>query len=164
MEPSSTLPAGMRLYQRRRSGPPLAAPVSAPRVSRRQTQKAMAAPSALPNAQTPKRSRTTDKDQEFMKGYCLSSRQLPSFFEKTAPFDYVVAVNNVRMRWPECSDLSGWDAPKSILQHVVLPDMNFAHLAGNCTFTRTPKVDPTSRALAASGALVGNAQGFCMCG
>ena len=56
------------------------------------------------------------------------------------------------------------DACNLIVKREVFPDMNSAHLPANHTFARVPKVDPTSRVVAASGARIADAQEFCMCG
>ena len=48
-------------------------------------------------------------------------------------------------------------------QREVSSDINSARLPGNHTFAQTPKVDPPSRAQAASGAQGADAQGFRAC-
>ena len=48
-------------------------------------------------------------------------------------------------------------------QHEVLSDVGFARLHANQTFARIPKDDPMSRALAAPGAQIVDAQDFRMC-
>ena len=88
-----------------------------------------------------------------------SFREVASFSEKTVPLDYVVAISNAATWWPEYSDLVGWDACNLLDQREV-----FSDLPDGRTFARTPEVDPTSRALAAPGAQVADAQEFRMCG
>ena len=133
---------------------------SAPGVSRSQAKK-KGGPSAPPNIRTPKRSRATVNDEEFMKRHCKSCREVPSFLNKTEPSDYVAAIKTAAMWWPEYSGL-GWDARGLLLRREVSPEITFAHPLDNQTITRTPTADPTPRALAASGAQVVDAPEFRM--
>ena len=110
------------------------------------------------------RSRNTGKDGEFMKQHCRTPREVASSFEKTPPFDYVAAINNATMFWPKCSGLYGIEFPPLLPRQGAPSDMNFGTLPANHTFARTPKVDPMSRALAASEAQIADAQEFRTCG
>ena len=53
----------------------------------------------------PQRLRTSAGDQEFLGRYFESIRDVAVFFEKMAPLDYLVAVNDATMDWPASSDM-----------------------------------------------------------
>ena len=54
------------------------------------------------------------------------------------------------MHWPSYSDIYGLEPRNVFLRQDIFSDVPFEHLPARHAFARTPKVDPTSRALAAS--------------
>ena len=124
----------------------------------------------IPNTRTPKRSgdypqapsqqrtRSSDGDQEFSNRHCMSLRDVASFFEKTAPLDHVVAVDNAPMGRPSYLELYGTDACTLLLHRKVISGVGLANLPPGHTFTRILRGNPLPRALAASGAQIAGAK------
>ena len=67
----------------------------------------------LPDNQTPERSRTAGKDEESMERLCGTSREVASSCERTAAMDYVEAINNAMMFWPDNSDIIGMEPSRT---------------------------------------------------
>ena len=115
----------------------------------------------FPNTQTPKRLgrelgspspqriRTSDGDQEFTDRHCKSFRDVALVSDRAVHLNYAAAVNNALSGWPVYSDFYRMEACNMLLRHEVYSAANFANSPPGHTFTRTPNVDPLSRALAA---------------
>lgn len=59
----------------------------------------------LPDTQTPKRSRATGTDEEFMKRHYETFREVASSSEQTAPFNNGEAIDSAMTHWPDHYDL-----------------------------------------------------------
>ena len=69
-----------------------------------------------------------------------------------------MAINNATMLWPEHSNLYVADSRNLLLQHEVFSDMNPANLPDARALARIPKINPMSRAFAASVAQIAGTQ------
>ena len=78
--------------------------------------------------------------------------------------DYVVAVYFGTLLWAGYSGFFGMASRYLLAQHEVFSDMTFALPPDVRAVDRAPQVDPTSPALAASGAHIVDAHEFRACG
>ena len=166
MDPPLTHLGRTRLYRRRRNG--LSRTALAPErrrlaPSRTPSPGNQGEPLALPNTQKPKRTHTRDKDGEFVERRCETSQEVATTFERAAPLDYGGAIGHSMTHCPEYSELYELEPCNMFRRQDIFPDVALENLPARHTFARNPKVDPMSRTLTASGAVIVDAQGWFEC-
>ena len=112
-------------------------------------------PLVLPTTQKPKRSRTEERYEEFMKRFCETFREVVSTPERTPASVFGKAMDCATTHWPP---FTGWNT--ATCSFDVFPDVAFERLYGGQDSARTPKGVPTSRVSGVSGALIADSQEF----
>ena len=156
------------MYRRHWKRPRRTVLVHAPKASRRRVLMLRVSHWSFPTLRR-QNARAPQKKPKNSRGDIAKPFEKNTFHEATTPRrtaspNYGEAVGHAMAHWPDYSELYGAEPCNMFLRQDIFPDVTYAHLPARHTSTRTPEVDPTSRALAASGNVVADAQEFRMCG
>ena len=74
---------------------------------------------AVPKTQMPRRTRATNRDEEFMKRRRETFRGAAATLGRTLPLDLGGAIDPAMTPWPDYKDLLGMESDVTLLQHVI---------------------------------------------